>query len=319
MKAEDVLKNIPPAVVYYTHGSNLFQKWQLRRKLEKTVNLPKTVVFGDDDDLLEKAETGGLVPEPRLVVVEEFSEVKNKKSFFDLIDRSAEGSVYLLQGSKKEKIEVSKSVLEVECPAVKQSEKEFMSTVKGWLKGASFNVNETILKRIYSVSNGDLFHAYNEIQKIAVYAHATNSAHLSLDEIARLLGPRIETDPFSFSTFYIQKKPKAALEEISRWKQSDVMLQTYSHFKAVEKALVALSCKQMGMKVDETIQETKIPPWYFRFVLPEIESNWTTAELLDALKDCSIAISKAKKIANLAIPVMIQSVLLRCKFGGSVG
>lgn len=319
MKADDVLKSIPPAAVYYTHGSNLFQKWQLRRKLEKTVNLPKTVVFGDDEDLLEKAETGGLVPEPRLIVVEEFSEVKNKKSFFELIDRSAEGSVYLLQGSKKEKIDVSRPVLEVECPAVKQNEREFTATVKGWLKGASFNVNDPILKRIYSVTNGDLFHAYNEVQKIAVYAHATNSAHLSLDEVTRLLGPRIETDPFSFSTFYLQKKPKAALDEIHRWKQADVMLQTYSHFKAVEKALVALSCKQVGMKADEITSETKIPPWYFRFVLPEIESNWTTAELLASLKDCSVAISKAKKIANLAIPVMIESVLRRCKFGGGVG
>jgi DNA polymerase III delta subunit len=318
MKAEEALKNLPKADVYYAHGANLFNKWQLRKKIERSLQIPKTVVFGDDENLFDKAETGGLVPEPRFVVIEEFSEVKNKKALFELIDRAAEGSVYLLQGSKKEKIDVSKSVIEVECPAIKQNERDFISTVKSWIKGANFNLSDHIIKRIYNVTDGDLFNAHNEIQKIALYAHATNSAHLSVEEVSNLLGPRVEVDPFSFSTLFLQKKSKAALDEISKWKYSDVMLQTYNHFKAVEKALVAISCKKSGMKVEAITQETGIPSWYLKFVLPEIELNWTKEELLGALKDCAVAIYKAKKIANLAIPVMIESVLRRCKFGGSV-
>lgn len=318
MKADEALKNVPSSSVYFTYGANLFQKWMFRKKLEQTVKLPKTIVFGDDAELFDKAETGGLVPEARLVVVEDFSEIKNKKDFFELIDRSAEGSVYLLQGNKKEKIDVTKQVVEIECVAVKPSEREFLSTVKGWIKGSNFHLSDAILKRLYSVTVGDLFYAYNEIKKIAIYTHATNSAHLSMDEASMLLGPRIEVDPFSFSTFYFQKKKRAALDEISRWRQEDTMLQTYNHFKAVERAVLAFSGKAAGMKVEDISTECSIPLWYFRFVFPEIESNWTKQELIGAFKDCTLAISKAKKIANLAIPIMIESVLRRCNFGGNL-
>lgn len=319
MKVEEALKSLPNASVYYTYGAGEFPKHQFRKKLERAhASLPRVVVFGDDSELFEKAECGGLIPEARLVLIENFSDVQDKKGLFELIDRSADGSVYLLQGQKKEKIYVSKTMIEVECPAQKMNEREFLSTVKSWVKSASVQINDPIIKRVYSVTNGDLFYAHNEIKKILLYAEATNSAHLSIAEVNTILGPRIESDPFTFSTLFLQKNVKGALKEVSRWKQNDTMLHTYNHFKALERAVLAKTCKESGMGVEKISAETGIPAWYFRFVFPEIESKWTSAELIGAMKDCFLAIEKSKKIANLAIPVIVESVLRRIKIGGSV-
>jgi len=319
MKINDALGNIPQASVFLSYGTNLFAKWQLRKKLEKIHSaLPRSVIFGDDPNLFEKAECGGLIPEPKLVIIEDFSEIKNKKLFFDLIERSAEGSIFLLQSAKKEKIATTKSVVEIECSDSKQNEREFVQTVRDWLKSSSFTLNDNALKKIFSLTNGDLFHAFNEIQKVAIYAHATNSAHISLDELRCLMGPRFDTDPFAFSTFYLQKNSKMALNELHTWKITDVQLQLHSQFKAIEKALLALVCKKKNMKIEKITAETGIPFWYFKYSFPEIESKWSEKELIGALKDCTIAIHKSKKIVNIAVPIMMESVLRRCKFGGTV-
>jgi DNA polymerase III delta subunit len=319
VKVEEALKSVPSATVYLSFGAGLFSKNQFRKKLERTHDgLPRVVVFGDDEEILDKAECGGLIPEPRLVIIESFSEVKNKKALFELIDRSAEGSVYLLQSEKKEKVQVSREIVEVECPAVKINEREFVSIVKTWVKGSPVQINDSIIKRIFSVTGGDLFYAQSEVKKILLYAEATNSAHLSLHEINSIMGPRIETDPFSFSTLFLQKNAKGALREVAQWRQYDTMLHTYNHFKALERAVLAKTCKDQGMAVEKISAETGIPAWYFRFVFPDIDSKWTTSDLIGALKDCAHAIEKSKKIANMAIPVIVESVLRRIRFGGSV-
>lgn len=319
MKAEDALQKLPSATVYYTHGSNLFLKYQIRKRVERAYpSLLKTVVFGDDEEIFDKAECGGLIPEPRLIVVEEFSELKNKKGFFELINRAAQGSVYLLQGEKKEKISVERELTEIECPSKKINEREFLLAVKGWLSKSSFQINDSALKRIFNLTGGDLFYAYNEIKKLALYAEATNSAHLSPAEIQTIMGPKIDADPFLFSTLYLQKNRRACLQEVAKWKSSDLMLHLYNHFKAVEKALLAKTCKELGMSAESVSAQTGIPSWYYKFVFPDIEAKWTKLELIEALKDCAEAIEKAKRVANLAIPVIVQSVLRRNKYGGSV-
>jgi DNA polymerase III delta subunit len=318
VKIEDALSNLPQASVYFAYGNGLFSKWQLRKKLERLHKVPKVVVFGDDLEIIDKAECGGLIPEPKLVIVENFSEIKNKKYFLEMIERACEGSVYLLTNEKKEKILLSKNVVEIDCSETKQNEREFLQTIKNWLKGSSLTLNDQSLKKIFSVTNGDLFHAFNEIQKAALYAQATNAAHLSLDELKTLMGPRFDSDPFSFSNFYLQKKLTFALNEIKSWKTTDVMLQLHNHFKAVERSLLAMSCKKKNMKVEKITEETGIPSWYLKYTFPEIESKWSEKELIGALRDCTIAIHKAKTVVNIAIPVMMESVLRRCKFGGNV-
>ena len=318
MKIDDVLSNIPQASVYFLYGSNLFSKWQFRKKLERFKEIPCVVVFGDEVDLFDKSECGGLIPEPKLVIVNDFSEIKNKKAFYDLIERAPEGSIYLLLADKKEKITVTKSVLEIDCPEIKHNEKDFVATIKTWLKNASFNLNDSAIKKIYWITQGDLFHAFNEIQKISLYAHATNSAHISTEELKTLIGPRVELDPFIFSTYYLQKKLSSALNELTAWKNSDVMFQLYNQFKAVEKALLAKTCKNKGIKIEKITEETGIPFWYLKYTFPEIDSKWSEKDLIAALKDCTMAIHKARKVSNLAIPMMAESVLRRCKLSESV-
>jgi DNA polymerase III delta subunit len=318
VKIDEVLGKTPKASVYFLYGKDLFSKWQFRKKLERSSELPSVVVFGDDLELFEKAECSGLIPEPKLVIVNDFSEIKNKKAFYDLIERAPEEAVYLLFSDKKEKVTLTKTLLEIDCPEIKQNEKDFIATVKGWLKNASFSLNDQAIKKIYWITQGDLFQAFNEVQKISMYAHATNSAHVSADELKTLVGPRVEIDPFIFSTYYLQKKLALALNELSAWKNSDVMLQLHNQFKAVEKALLVKTCKNKGMKTEKIMEETGVPLWYLKYSFPEFESKWSEKDLIAALKDCTMAIHKARKVSNLAIPMMVESVLRRCKFSESV-